>query len=98
MDWRHIRRTNGVCVEIWNKSCYNRFQDSVEDNISCGYSQYNVSDELENKYGGRDDYDYFASTTDELLNAVQDNQKTIIHCHKGKSRSASVLIAALGEL
>lgn len=73
-------------------------QDSVEDNIGCEYSYYNMSDGPDNKYGGRHDYDYFASAADELLNAVQDGQKTLIHCHKGQSRSASVLIAVLGRL
>jgi protein-tyrosine phosphatase len=72
-------------------------QDSVKDNIGCGYSHYNMSDGPDNKYGGRHDYEYFKSATEELLDSLREGNKTLIHCHKGQSRSASVLIAALGE-
>lgn len=73
-------------------------QDSVEDNIGCSYSHYNMSDGPDNKYGGRHDYEYFKSATEELLESLRKGNKTLIHCHKGQSRSASVLIATLGEL
>lgn len=73
-------------------------QDSVEDNIGCEYVHYNMSDGPQNSYGGDHSFDLYKEATDELYQSLSNNRKTLIHCHKGQSRSVSVAVGAIGRL
>jgi protein-tyrosine phosphatase len=78
-------------------------QDSIEANVSdtTTYSHYCMSDgrpEVEEKYGGSCEYELFETSTDELYDALTDDERVLIHCHRGQSRSVSVATAALGRL
>jgi protein-tyrosine phosphatase len=75
-------------------------QDSIEDNVSktCDYSWYNMSDGEADGWGGSSDYSLFEQAADELHDALLDGESVLIHCHRGRSRSVSVTVAALGRI
>lgn len=73
-------------------------QDSTEDNVGCGYKQYNMSDGPNNKYGGKHDYETFRKAADKLYDKVSSNNTVLIHCHRGQSRSVSVAVAVVGVI
>lgn len=87
-----------------DKSSFDRIitvcQDSIEDNISDKnkYSHYCMSDGPQNSYGGKHNYEIFESAAQELYYALESDEKVLIHCHAGQSRSVSVSTAALGRL
>lgn len=70
-------------------------QDNVIDNVNCAYSWYNMSDGPDNTYGGDCSYGLFEQAASELLWAMSRGEEVLIHCHVGRSRSASVAIAAI---
>lgn len=63
-------------------------QNSVEDNVSCDYHQYSFQD-------GEHDYDLFKEATDKILEGLEDEVTTFVHCHAGQSRSVMACTAAL---
>ncbi len=69
-------------------------QDSAADNVGCDYRHYNMSDGTDDSYGGSVDYSMFESAVDTVVSSVSDGNKTVVHCHMGRSRSAAVTIAA----
>lgn len=73
-------------------------QDSVQDNIGCEYEHYNMSDGPQNSYGGDHSFDLYREAADDLYKSLSDDRKTLIHCHKGQSRSVSVAVGAVGRL
>lgn len=73
-------------------------QDSTEDNVGCSYSRYNMSDGPDNKYGGRHDYEIFHSAVGEVVESINQGDTVLVHCHRGRSRSAAVVIASVGRL
>lgn len=73
-------------------------QESVADNIGCRYAYFNMADGPDNTYGGDATYDMFSDAADELYAAVNRGDTTLIHCHKGQSRSVSVATAVIGRV
>jgi len=73
-------------------------QDSVEPNVGCVYTHYNMSDGPDNKYGGDYSFDIYREATDELFRAIQEGETVLIHCHRGQSRSVSVAMGAITRL
>lgn len=70
-------------------------QDNIESNVGCRYSHFNMADGEAKGYGGRFDDGVFKEAAEELLEALEKDRKTLLHCHVGKSRSVSVAIAVL---
>lgn len=74
-------------------------QDAVEDNVGCEYHHFNLADGEVDMYGGECTYEMFSDAVDTVVNAVEQEDKSVfVHCHAGQSRSASVCIAALGAI
>lgn len=73
-------------------------QDRTEDNVGCEYSFYNMSDGPDNKYGGNYDLDIYSRAANDLYNSVMEDKTVFIHCHKGQSRSVSVIIGVIGRI
>lgn len=73
-------------------------QERVGDNIGCRYEYFDMADGPENTYGGDASFDTFEDAADELHDAVQRDDTTLIHCHKGQSRSVSVAAAVIGHI
>jgi len=98
----YISDINDACES--DKSEFDRIitvcQDSIEDNISdeMQYDYFCMSDGPANEYGGDSSYEMFSEAADTLYNALHNNERVLIHCHMGRSRSVSVAVAALGRL
>lgn len=71
-------------------------QDSVEDNVGCTYRHYELADSHHNveQWGGTTDYDVFAQAAQTVVNGIENEVRTLVHCHSGENRSAAVAIAA----
>ena len=85
----HVRQCSLNCDRVITVC-----QEPVSDNVSCAYEFYNLSDGDDN-YGGECSYELFEKAADSLVDALQRSEDVVIHCHRGKSRSASVAIAAM---
>ena len=75
-------------------------QESIEDNVSSKmtYNHYCMADGETTKYGGSSSYELFERAANTLYNALASDEDVLIHCHRGRSRSVAVSIAALGRL
>lgn len=73
-------------------------QENVEDNVGCKYDHFCMADGPHNSYGGDSSYELFHEAAITLLGSVTYGEEVLIHCHMGRSRSASVVIAVLGAL
>lgn len=74
-------------------------QDSVEDNVGCGYVQFELSDgESAEIYGGECTFQKFRSATNVVVYHVRDGRTVLCHCHHGQSRSVTVSAAAMAVL
>jgi len=73
-------------------------QDTAADNVGCLYEHFNMADGETDGWGGRNDYDIFRDAVDTVIEHVRAGQKTIVHCHRGHSRSAAVCISAAAIL
>lgn len=73
-------------------------QESVEDNVSVNYNDYCMSDGDDDYETGECSFGIFERAANELYVDLSSNTKTLIHCHRGRSRSVSVAAAALGRL
>jgi len=75
-------------------------QDSIEDSIGedVTYQQYNLADGPQDTAGGRCDYEMFRRTAQTVRSAHLDGNNTLVHCHLGVSRSASIVIAVVGAM
>jgi len=72
-------------------------QDSVEDNVGCEYSHFEMADgpQAVGKYGGSHKYSLFEEAVDTVIASIRNNERTLVQCHHGQSRSVAVCIAAL---
>lgn len=70
-------------------------QEPVVENVSTAYEYYKL-DDGESDYGGECSYELFSQAAGSLVDSLQRGEDVMIHCHRGRSRSASVAIAALG--
>lgn len=75
-------------------------QDSIEETVGedVTYRQYTLADGPQDTAGGRCDYEMFRQTAETAHNAHRDGDTTLVHCHLGVSRSASIVIAVVGAL
>jgi hypothetical protein len=69
-------------------------QEPVVENVNTAYGWYNL-DDGKSDYGGECTYSLFSQAASSLTDALRRGEDVIIHCHRGRSRSASVAIAAL---
>ena len=65
--------------------------DSSYESPSCGNQSSTGS---QDNYGGECSYELFAAAAGSLVDALHRGEDVVIHCHRGKSRSASVAVAA----
>jgi protein-tyrosine phosphatase len=76
-------------------------QDTVEDNVGCVYQHYPLADDPESQqnWGGSYHYDEFSAAADAVYDALchPHIENVLVHCHKGRNRSAAVCAAALGR-
>lgn len=72
-------------------------QDSVEDNIGCTYSYFNMSDGEPSGYGGECTYELFESAADTVYEHLTADDTVLVHCHHGVSRSTAISMAALAR-
>jgi len=74
-------------------------QDKCEDNVSddVNYEQYPLADgcDSQRNWGGEYSFAVFERAVKQLLQALYDDKRVLIHCHKGRNRSVSISIAAL---
>lgn len=70
-------------------------QDEVGDNIGCNYRHENLADGIYDTYGGDCTVETFSDSVEHVINALEQDHTTLVHCHAGISRSVSVSIAAL---
>lgn len=91
-DYPSVKEDNTDQFDIIIGVC----QDSAEDYVSCEYIHYNMSDgEIDNR-GGSHNYDTFKDAANTVLDSLRSGRQVLVHCHVGRSRSASVSAAALG--
>jgi len=69
-------------------------QEPVVDHVSCAYEWYNMSDGT-SSYGGECSQRLFDQAARSLVHALENNERVLVHCHMGQSRSVSVASAAL---
>lgn len=73
-------------------------QDNVGDNVGCAYNYFPLSDGPPHPNAhnpGRLDYRLFESAVDTIINAVEEGETVLCHCHAGQSRSVMACTAAL---
>jgi len=74
-------------------------QDACRDNVGVPYEHFPLADDAESKrnWGGTTEYSAFADAADSVLASLRDDAEhdVIVHCHRGRNRSAAVCAAAL---
>lgn len=73
-------------------------QDSVRENVGCRYHHFEMSDGPHNPYGGRYDYPYWEYAANTVFREWMQSRDLTVHCHVGRSRSASICIGVLGRV
>lgn len=77
-------------------------QDNVGDNVGCEqYDHYPLSDgpPPSDAYNpGEFSYDLFEDAVNRIIDHVENETTTLVHCHAGQSRSAMAITAALTTL
>jgi len=76
-------------------------QDDCSDNVSCKYTHFNLADGPNGIRGhnpGEYSYELLSDAIDEVIAARIRRETVCVHCHAGRSRSATVTIAALAVL
>lgn len=73
-------------------------QESVEENVGCAYECYTLADGPHSvgRYGGECSYELFSEAAGAVVDALDDGDIVLVHCHMGRSRAPSVAAAALG--
>jgi hypothetical protein len=77
-------------------ACQDGIEDSIGEDVT--YQQYNLADGAQDTAGGRCDYDIFRRTAQTVRSAHVAGNNTLVHCHLGVSRSASIVIAVVGAI
>lgn len=57
-----------------------------------------MADGRVDQYGGESNFGLFGKATGAVVDAVKRDERVLVHCHKGESRSAAVCIAAVGTI
>lgn len=75
-------------------------QDDRSDNVSCEYSHYCLADgpDQQGHNPGEYSYELLSQAIGEVISARIQRETVLVHCHMGRSRSATVAIAALAVL
>lgn len=74
-------------------------QDDCGANVGGEYYHFNMADGVqEGHVPGNNSYVLFEEAVERLVERVQDGDTVLVHCHAGRSRSASVIISALAYL
>lgn len=73
-------------------------QEDVSDNVGCQYSFYCMSDGPDNEFGGDHRYELWVEAVEDVLESYVAGNEILVHCHAGRSRSASVCVAVVGML
>lgn len=77
-------------------------QDNVSDNTGADhYNHFPLSDgpPPEDAYNpGEFNYELFENAVETVIDHVENDRVTLVHCHAGQSRSAMAITAALTEL
>lgn len=63
-------------------------QDSIEENVSCEYYHFELRDGEHNK-------ETFERAVEKLLEKMDEGKTILVHCHRGISRSPSIVATAL---
>jgi len=69
-------------------------QDEVSDNVGCAYNFFNISDG-EGPWPGDSSYEAMEEAIDCIVDALNDGERVLVHCHAGHSRSVMACTAAL---
>lgn len=74
--------------------CQDRCDDNVGDDVA--YEQYPLADgcDSQRNWGGEYSFQMFEDAVKQLVQALYDDKRVLIHCHKGRNRSVSISIAA----
>jgi len=74
-------------------------QDTCDANVSddVQYAQYPLADGCDSEYnwGGEYSFAMFNDAVKQLVQALFDDKKVLVHCHVARNRSVSISIAAL---
>lgn len=74
-------------------------QDKAADNVSVPYVHFPLADGPDDsRWGGDYSYGFFAAIVDFVVDQYNCGSKLLVHCHRGRSRSAAVCICTIGEL
>jgi protein-tyrosine phosphatase len=77
-------------------------QDETFDNISdgCRQAHFRLADdkESEQNWGGSCDYTLFEHAAQFVENCIEDGERVLVHCHKGRNRSVAVCAAVMGSI
>lgn len=74
-------------------------QDNVEHNVGCKNIHFPLSDgEPTGHVPGKFSYKLFSEAVDTIIEAVENEKNTLVHCHKGRNRSVMAAVSALSIL
>lgn len=74
--------------------CQDRSVDNVSDDIE--YRHFPVADGCDSEYnwGGEYSFELFDDAVRSLTRSLFNDERVLIHCHKGRNRSVSIAMAA----
>lgn len=77
-------------------------QDETFDNISdsCRQAHFRLADDRRSaeRWGGSWEYQMFERAADFVREAVTNDERVLVHCHKGRNRSVAVCAAVMGSI
>jgi protein-tyrosine phosphatase len=75
-------------------------QDDCSDNVGCEYEHFNLADgpDQQGHVPGEYSYELLSEAIDAVIAARIRRQTVCVHCHAGRSRSATVVVAAMAVL
>jgi predicted protein tyrosine phosphatase len=75
-------------------------QDTCRENVGCTYEHFDLADgeQSNEQWGGAYDYESFADAMDYVTIKLEFDRNVCVHCHRGRSRSVSVSMGALGRM
>lgn len=75
--------------------CQDRCEDNVSDSVP--YEQYPLADgcDSQRNWGGEYSFAMFENAVKQLVQALYDDKRVLIHCHVARNRSVSISMASL---